>query len=85
MRRRGALDDGLMCVYEKTASLAPIVVALMLLASVSLLGYVVAFWPGEPTGAPAQPRDEPAPSALRSFEGSSFAPAPERRPRSQWM
>jgi hypothetical protein len=35
---------------QKQATLTPIIVALMILASVGLLGVVVAIWPAEPDG-----------------------------------
>jgi hypothetical protein len=65
------------------ASLAPIVVALLSIVSVSLLGFVVALWPEEPRSAPARPQAvNAAPRPLpQSYEGGSlFIPEPRKHP-----
>jgi hypothetical protein len=67
------------------ASLAPIVVALLAVASVSLFGFTVAYWPEE------QPRTPHAAEsslgiAPQSFDGeSSFVPPARERGRARWM
>jgi hypothetical protein len=67
------------------ASLAPIFVAFLSVVSVSLLGFVVAFWPEEP----ARPRPPAAQTSVtaapQSFDGESdFVPMRERG-RGRWM
>ena len=81
----GAFHDGRMSTQAMKASLAPIIVALLSLASVSLLGFAVAFWPEEPARTMPNPRSEPETHGTRSFEGSSFAPAPAPERRSKWI
>lgn len=67
------------------ASLAPILVALLSAVSVSLLGFVVAFWPEEPA-RPRSPAVETSVTAVpQSFDGGSdFVPLRERG-RGRWM
>jgi hypothetical protein len=74
-----------MSAHRGTASLAPILVALMTLVSMSLLGFIVALWPAEPR-AEARPREESRAPAAQTFEGGShYAPAPDRGLQSKWM
>jgi hypothetical protein len=72
--------------FAPRASLAPIVVALLSVVSVSLLGFVVAWWPEEPAAAAPQRVDEAATAERQSFDGGSrFAPAPVKQPVMKWM
>lgn len=67
------------------ASLAPIVVAIVSIMSLSLLGFVVALWPEETRRAKARPVNEAAAPAPQSFNGGSkFAP-PREPGRMKWM
>jgi hypothetical protein len=81
----GALHDGPMSTQATKASLAPIIVALLSLASVSLLGFAVAFWPEEPAATTPNPRSEPETRGTRPFEGSSFTRVPVPQRRSKWI
>jgi hypothetical protein len=73
-----------MSASRDNASLAPILVALMLLVSISLLGFIVAFWPAETDAAAPRTRDETPPEG-HEVARDSFAPPPCRRPCSKWM
>ena len=75
---------GPMSTQGMKATLAPIIVALLSLVSISLFGFAIAFWPEEPARTAPNPRGEPE-AHTRSYEGSSFAPAPVREPRSKWI
>lgn len=67
------------------ASLAPIFVALLSVMSVSLLGFVVAFWPEEPA-RPHRPAAETSVTAApQAFDGRpDFVPLREQG-RGRWM
>jgi hypothetical protein len=65
------------------ASLAPIIVALLSLVSLSLLAFVIAFWPQEPAQTP-RTRDNAERAAPSSFEDGSFVPAPAKRRQTRW-
>lgn len=68
------------------ASLAPVIVALVLLLSISLLGLVVALWPEErAAAAPVGSHDQAAPPRPGSFEGDFPEPRPRKGPRSRRM
>jgi hypothetical protein len=65
------------------ASLAPIVVALLAVMSVSLFGFAVVYWPEEPARARVESTVNIAP---QSFEGdSSFVTPVRERGRTRWM
>ena len=67
--------------------LAPVYVALLSLVALSLLGFVVAFWPEQPAASAYRPDDSEVATAGRSYEGASRLPpeAPEQRSRRNWM
>jgi hypothetical protein len=70
-----------------SSSLAPIYVALLSILSLSLLGFVVASWPGDAASSAPRPAAGGAATASRSIE---VAPppalkAPEPRNRRTWM
>jgi hypothetical protein len=68
--------------------LAPIYMALSLLASVSLAGFAVALWPQDPVPSASRPADSDAAPASRSFEGGMrVLPHNSREPagRRTWM
>jgi hypothetical protein len=68
------------------ASLAPIVVAILSIVSLSLLGFVVALWPEEPPRSKTQPVDKGAAPSPQSFNGGSqFAPPPRAPGRTKWI
>jgi hypothetical protein len=68
-------------------SLAPIYVALLSILSLSLLGFVVASWPGDAASSAPRPAAVEAATASRSIEAVPPAPlkAPEPRSRKTWM
>jgi len=74
-----------MSASRNKANLAPIVVVLVLLVSISLLGFIVAFWPAEPAAAAPRTRGDAAPPDRHEFARDSFAPSTRSRPRSRWM
>jgi hypothetical protein len=53
----------------RAASLAPIYVALLLLFAVSLLGFLIAFWPEDTANAASRRSGGEATPAGRAFEG----------------
>jgi len=67
------------------ASLAPIIVALMLLGSVSLLGFIVAYWPAEPAVATARIRGEPPRIDCHEVTRDLYVAPSCRRRSSKWM
>jgi hypothetical protein len=68
------------------ASLAPILVAILSLISLSLLGFVVALWPEEGPRPKTRPVNEAAAPAPQSFNGGSQFALPSREPRQRtWM
>lgn len=66
-----------MNTFRNGVSLAPIVVALVMLASISLLGFIVALWPAEPVAA--------APAEGHELVGDSFAMPPCRGSCPKWI
>jgi hypothetical protein len=74
-----------MSASRKQASLAPIIGALVLLVSTSLLGFIVAFWPAEPATAAPRTRDEAPRLDRHEVVRDPFTPPPCRRPCSKWM
>ncbi len=71
-----------MDTHDRTASLAPIFVALLSLLSISLFGFAVAFWPQEPDAAASKTRDPV--EARTPYEGSSFEAPPAGERRKTW-
>jgi hypothetical protein len=77
---------GAMSESGPRASLAPIVVAILSIISLSLLGFVVALWPEEVPRPKTQPVNEAAAPAPQSFNGGSqFAPPPREPRRGTWI
>ncbi len=72
-----------MSTQDKTASLAPILVALLSLVSIALFGFAIAFWPQEPGAAASRVRDEA--TARTPYEGSSFEPPSPGERRKWWI
>ena len=69
---------------ETKASLAPIIVALLVLVSVALLGLAVAWWPDDRPAASARAfRDQAAPPAPGSFDSDCLATS-RNVPRPKW-
>ena len=67
------------------ARLAPIIVALLVLVSISLLGFIVASWPAEPPAAAPQVRGEAPPPDRHEVARDSLAPPTRSPPRAKWM
>ena len=74
-------------MHEPTpkASLAPIVVAILSIMSLSLLGIVVALWPDETPRPKTQPVNEAAAPAPQSFNGGSPFMPPRAPRRMTWI
>jgi hypothetical protein len=67
------------------ASQAPVIVALLVLMSLSLFGLAVAWWPEERAGAEVRElRNQAVPPSPASFGGDCFALPPDR-PQPKWM
>lgn len=66
---------------ETAASLAPILVAIAILASLGLLGLAVAWWPAEQAAAAQELRDEAAAPGHSSFGGDSEQPRVGPQPK----
>jgi len=78
-------------VRSPGAGLVPIYAALVALVSLSLLAFIVSFWPEDSVSA-SQPAAKPAPqaapqSAPRASEGGLRVPpdAPRSKPRGTWL
>lgn len=71
----------------RPASLAPIYVALVLLFAVSLVGFLVAYWPADPVPATSRSSGGEATTAGSAFAGAlRLEPGVrERRSRGVWM
>ena len=68
------------------ASLAPIVVALLMLVSLGLLGLIVGLWPKEvPAATPQYLRDQTASSSPGSLQGDCFTGPPRNGLQAKWM
>ena len=68
------------------ASLAPILVSLLAILSVSLFGAVVVHWPQEPPRPQGQAVESSMSATPQSFDGeSSFVPPANERGRMKWM
>jgi hypothetical protein len=69
---------------EAKASLAPILVAMAILASIGLLGLAVAWWPGEQPAEAQELRNGAAPGNPSSFGGDGAA-LPRGGPQPKWI
>jgi hypothetical protein len=69
------------------AGLAPILVALLLLVSLSIAGFAIAFWPGDSAPSAHLSGESEAMPASRSFEGEARRQPDAHEPRSRktWM
>ena len=65
------------------ASLAPIYGAILLLAAIGLIGFVITYWPADPESHEVRRMSEASQPQTRVFEGGLLVPPEGRAPRSR--